>query len=412
MNTVWGLALAALSNEARAVLDILATLDPDGVLEDLLIGDWSEPELDFLHPSKHFDLLALYQTWEPKIEPVFAFATLLLDTANYLWEKGLTKEGMETMQIGEDVCVQLSNIPEVIPIHANICAIAGGVHAEIGFSGRAMARQKCELALDLRKRRVRELEQSGTVASDDSMLLANAWNDVGVVRIQNEEFEEAVPCLQESLRLKNKWESEDKIPWHFGETYKNLSFTHLSRGDFKKAKEFAHRSYNLCSRGMAEKSAATQKAKFILATILLNCGDIEEALMLHKEILIARQEIFGKAHGLTKDSLYNVGEVYRQQGGKLEKAEAKFREALEDCKAWPPEAIARAQYHLALVINEFTDRLTFSRKMEAAQLEEEARQLRERLDPSSVSNTPEANLRLHDFMVSLWAGRTGLVKEI
>ncbi|KAJ3531246.1 hypothetical protein NM208_g8962 [Fusarium decemcellulare] len=409
----------------------LITTDPSWLLVFDNV-DQSEPELDFLHPSKHFDFnfvcksltdhnlvittpvgkqrrLSIHRAlkkyllqcledrshaklqavfWqslkmEPKIKPVLAFATLLLDTANYLWEKGLTKEGMETMQIGEEVCVQFSNIPE-----------------------------KCDLALELRKRRIQQLEQSGHVASDNAILLANAWNDVSVVRIQNEEFKEAVPCLKESLRLKNKWELEDNIPWHFSETYKNLAFTHLSRGEFKKAREFTNRSYNLYSRSIAEKSAATQKAKFILATILLNYGDIEEALKLHKKILLARQEIFSKAPGLTKDSLYNVGEIYRQQGGKLEKAEAKFREALEDYKAWPPEAIARAQYHLALVINKFTNRLTFSRKIEAAQLEEEARQLRERLDPSSVSNTPKANLRLHDFMVSLWARRTSLVKKI
>jgi tetratricopeptide (TPR) repeat protein len=264
-------------------------------------------------------LLNVYLTWKPDIGPTLEFATLLYDLGNYMWERGIKTAG-EILQAGEDVCTLLTDLPETIPIYANLCAIGGAVQGEIGFSGRAMAREKCERALQLRKQRVKQMEASGSLQVNDVMLLAMAWNDVGVVKIQSCEYDAALTDLEESLRLRRRYAVEDDHPWHFGETFKNLAFVRSYQGRLDEAEDLAHRACELCSRGMGEKSAATLKAQFIEATILWNSNKIKEALNMHKSIYRARDEVFGSKHMLTKDSLYSLGEISRLRG-KMEKAE-------------------------------------------------------------------------------------------
>ncbi len=52
MPKVWGLALQELSPEAMQTLLLFAMLNPDGVPEAMLIGDWTEPDIAFLHPER------------------------------------------------------------------------------------------------------------------------------------------------------------------------------------------------------------------------------------------------------------------------------------------------------------------------------------------------------------------------
>jgi len=55
MEKVWALSLRALSANALETLYILAMLDPDGVAEDDLIGDWGGTSTEFLEPQKKFE---------------------------------------------------------------------------------------------------------------------------------------------------------------------------------------------------------------------------------------------------------------------------------------------------------------------------------------------------------------------
>lgn len=202
-----------------------------------------------------------------------------------MWERGPTKDCLTLVDIGEDVCTAISHIDEVATIHANICCVAAGVQQDLRSRGRALSLAKCQQALELRQKRVRGLEQENNLGKTDVLRLANAWNDVGVSMIHGEEFSGAIRYFEESLRLKREWVDEDSLPWHFGETYKNLAFVALSQDRIEKAKDYVRRARELCSRGMAEKSAATQKARFIEANVLLNAGEQDKAYQIHKQVL-------------------------------------------------------------------------------------------------------------------------------
>ncbi len=105
-----------------------------------------------------------------------------------MWQRGLTKDGIVIMDAGEDICNSMSAFEDVVLIHANICAIAGGVHAEIGFGGRAFAMNKCEKVLELRQNRVGILDKNnaagmaGYVCSLDRVLNRTAHKGTNVLQ--------------------------------------------------------------------------------------------------------------------------------------------------------------------------------------------------------------------------------------
>jgi len=94
----------------------------------------------------------------------------------------------------------------------------------------------------------------------------------------------------------------------------------LPQGLTEEAKELARQAAELCARDRAEQSPSTQRARFILASVLLNSDEMQEVLKIHKGVLRAREDIYGKTHPMTKDSIYTIGEIYRLKG-KFEKAE-------------------------------------------------------------------------------------------
>ncbi|KAH9212278.1 P-loop containing nucleoside triphosphate hydrolase protein [Leptodontidium sp. 2 PMI_412] len=55
MAKVWRLALDSLDPQALRTLQIMSMLSPNEVYEDMLFGEWEDPELDFLTDSRRFD---------------------------------------------------------------------------------------------------------------------------------------------------------------------------------------------------------------------------------------------------------------------------------------------------------------------------------------------------------------------
>ncbi|KAI0111256.1 P-loop containing nucleoside triphosphate hydrolase protein [Nemania sp. FL0031] len=353
-------------------------------------------------------LLTIYRDWSPKVKATFDFATLLADTAtNYMWERGLTADAVDILETGERVCNDLSHMEEIRPVYADICAIAGSVHETIGLSGRATALQECEKGLSLRQETVKTLQERGQDITVQGVLqLANAWNDVGVVKLSYGDFEAALTYLMESQRLKRLHKAETDIPWHYGELYKNLAIVKLHQGDTAGAEEDARRSCELCCSGRTEKDASTQKARSILGIVLMNIGKTDEAFKLLKGVYEVRKEILGETNLHTRNSLYLVAELHRRKG-ELCEAESDFRLALNQCEfSWSDESIARARYHLALVIKARPDKLNAERQREAEELTRKARETRDRVALSDErAIIPDDELKSFDFIVSLLAGR-------
>lgn len=233
-------------------------------------------------------LASIYKKHVLKLLPTLQFAGLLADVANILWEKGQTSDAFQIIEVGEEVCEALEKDPEIVPIHANITAIAGAVYAEVGFSGRAVAKVKLLKNLELRMLRLQYLEKEEKVKKHDGMLLSNGYNDYGCVLIQSEEWEEAESIHQKALALKTKYSTEADNPVQFGESYKNLAYVRLAQGKGPEAVDLAKRAYEGYSKEISEMNAATQKVKFVYANILLNTGDIQASKRLNKSVFNVR----------------------------------------------------------------------------------------------------------------------------
>ncbi|KAI0808735.1 hypothetical protein GGR55DRAFT_679954 [Xylaria sp. FL0064] len=463
MAKVWELVLDALKPEALRTLHILAMLGADKIDEDLLFGDWKDADLTFLSESKRFEFnelrkdlidrhlvtatmdsistkLSMHRVFKKHLlqqiddsgaddlSLVFKRAVAMIrrkfpqadeiqtpnsmiwveyTATNYMWERGLTSEALEILTTGEQVCDALLSLEDIKPVYADICAIAGAVHKENGLSGRALALEACEKGLRLRQEKLRALKESGqTDIVHAELQLANAWNDIGVVKLAYDDFDAALPCFMESQILKQRHKMEQDMPWNYGELYKNLALTKLSLGDIVGAEEDARRSCELCSFGQPKKDASVQTARSIRGIILMSVKKTEEAHRLLKGVYHARKEILGETNFHTIDSLYLVAELYRIRG-KLDKAESNFRLALDQCEfSWPDESVARARYHLTLVIKTIPDKLTTERELEAKRLVDEARETRKRIAPSYKNElSPEEEFQCFKFMNSITAGR-------
>lgn len=60
MDLVWAKALQALEPHALDTIHILSMLSPGGVQEEVLIGEWADPELVHLAPSRDFEYVKLF----------------------------------------------------------------------------------------------------------------------------------------------------------------------------------------------------------------------------------------------------------------------------------------------------------------------------------------------------------------
>ncbi|XMA10378.1 hypothetical protein WAI453_003169 [Rhynchosporium graminicola] len=85
-------------------------------------------------------LQSFYSSWKLRVQPSRTFASLLADAGMYLWEIGLRSGSITTLEWGEQVCSSIGDRDDIMSIHANICAIHGACLAEIGLSGRRLAR--------------------------------------------------------------------------------------------------------------------------------------------------------------------------------------------------------------------------------------------------------------------------------
>ncbi|KAJ8128432.1 hypothetical protein O1611_g5202 [Lasiodiplodia mahajangana] len=178
---------------------------------------------------------------------------------------------------------------------------------------------------------------------------------------------------------------------HYGELYKNLAIVKLYKGDTAGAEENARKSCDLCCSSRSERDASIQKAHSMLGVVLMNIGKVDEAFKLLREVYSVRKEILGETNLHTRNSLHLVAELYRLKG-KMEEADE--------------ESIARARYHLALVINAIPDKLNSEREVEAEGLVNKARETRNRVaSPYKSARTPDYELESFDFIVSLLAGR-------
>ncbi|KAL8722293.1 MAG: hypothetical protein Q9225_001198 [Loekoesia sp. 1 TL-2023] len=337
----------------------------------------------------------------PPIAPSIRNARLLSDGGINLWERGMTSEGLRLLKSAETVLDRLDK--DDPQLRANINVIINLLIQDQGLSHIAESKARSWRALEIRLDYARQTKPENYTRNDD-ILLHNAWSDYGCVLLQYNKYEEAESIFQECYTKYLQWGGETEIPYEYYKYSHHSAFCRLYHHDFAKAIQLAEVGLRLITLATGQSSAAN-KTKFDLACIILQSGDTQRALALHKEVLESNMRLHGKFNFLTLQSYYAVGAV-NAYSGNLSEAERWMRKALalEGSRkgSWPEAANARAEFHLSQILKEQGKETD-----EAQKLESQSRTALARLLPPNPLEgvEPGDELALFDHLQPVFDGR-------
>ena len=253
----------------------------------------------------------------PSIAPSVKVAQLLSDGGINLWERGMTNEGLRLLRSAEAVLKKIDSHEG--QLEANIHIIIALLLQDYGLSNVAESKERIWKALQVRKDHVRLTKPELRTRNQD-ILLHNAWSDYGCVLLQYNNYQEAEPIFRQCLTKYREWGTEAEIPYEYYKYNHHTAFCRLYHKDFATAIALAEEGLR-CITLATGQSSATNKTKFDLACILLQSGDLQRSLDLHREVLESRLKQHGKFSFLTLQSHYALGALYAYSG---ELAEAEY----------------------------------------------------------------------------------------
>ena len=239
----------------------------------------------------------------PTITPSVALAQLLSDGGINLWERGMTSEGLRLLRSAEALLDRLSCGED--RLRANIHIIIALLVQDDGLSHVAESMQRISKALQIRKD-YRDQVSPGDYTRNDDILLHNAWSDYGCVLLQYDKYEEAEPIFRQCHAKYREWGSTADIPYEYYKFNHHTAICRIYHHDFDEAIRLAEEGLR-CITLATGQSSATNKTRFDLACIVLQSGDLQRALDLHKEVLEANLRQHGTLSFLTMQSYYAVG---------------------------------------------------------------------------------------------------------
>lgn len=253
-----------------------------------------------------------YVTMEllPSFTPSLKLAKLLSDGGINLWERGMTEEGLRLLRSAEKILDKLSS--EESQLKANIHVIIALLLQDHGLNFVKESRDRIWKALQIREEYLKQTESS-SYTRDDDILLHNARSDFGCVLLQFGKFAEAETIFQSCWKKYKEWGTVRDIPYEYYKFNHHMAFCRLYHQDFDTAIQLAEESLE-CITLATGQSSATNKTRFDLACIILQSGDVQRALNLHREVLEWHLKLHGQFSFLTLQSYYAVGALSAYAG--------------------------------------------------------------------------------------------------
>lgn len=265
------------------------------------------PEYQRLLPHLHTLHDAFYAT-KPHIIGSTDLAKILSDAGMDQHERGITKEGLLLLKTAEDVLDSISYDPESV-MRADIHAVIAMMYDNTGIGTRTEALKRRQIALRIRERVVNE---SSSVRRQDDILLYNSWMELAIAHLHFHRYEEAEPIIEKCLQKYREWGSEMEEPFEYAKYYNKMGLVRMYQGKFDEAIRLAELGVHYMSK--TGYVLFESRFKFDLACIVLQSGDINQAMRLHREIFDARLERLGQSNELTLHSRYAIGVLYEIKG--------------------------------------------------------------------------------------------------
>jgi hypothetical protein len=245
-----------------------------------------------------------------EIAPSVDLARLFSDGGIDLWERGLTKEGLELLHSAENILDQVDSTEDLL--RASIHVVISLLIQDSRLTRIAESKARITDALKIR-RQYREATAPHLYTRNDEILLYNAVSDYGCVLLQYNQYQEAEPLFAECFSKYQVWDVPEKIPYEYAKYYHYMAFCRMYGGHLEEAVALAKQGLHWVTVATGQ-SAATNRWKFDLACLILQSGDREEAMKLHQEILENRIKLHGKYAFLTLQSYYALGACSDFQG--------------------------------------------------------------------------------------------------
>lgn len=144
----------------------------------------------------------------------------------------------------------------------------------------------------------------------DPRLLSNFYNSTGVFFMEAERMGEAMPYLEEAIRLKEEEKNSD--PETLALMMNNLGGLYLNQGEFAKAEPLVRKSMALREKVLPPDHPALGTTYNTMGGMMLELGRAEEAIPYYRKALAIRQKQFGPDHPRVAATLCGLGMGLRE----------------------------------------------------------------------------------------------------
>jgi len=238
------------------------------------------------------------------ITPYVDLAQLFRDGGILLWQRFIFNDACKLLNSAETILDKLDVKED--QLRADIHIATTLLIQYFGISHRAESRDRFRKILQIRKEYEANTPREN-YSQDDIYCLNHAYADYANALLQFNDYKEAEPIYQRCYTTTLEWGPEEANPFECAKLNHHMAFCKMYRRDFKEAIRLSERAIDLV-RVFAENSTQLLlRYKFDLACIILQSGDMERALEMHREILAARMDLQGRASYFTLQSYYAVG---------------------------------------------------------------------------------------------------------
>ena len=257
-------------------------------------------------------ILIAFERARPAMVGSLVFAELLADVGGIdLYDRGRIHEAYKLSNKTVTILDALG-APLATPLRGDALTVIGLCTDVMSIDNRIEALEVREMCLDVRQR-CYDLIPSGKITVHDLIRLYNSHTDL-LCSLQHFNYFERIEQIAEECHLQYKsWGDEKEFPYEYAKYYNHMAYVFLYRGKGAKAVDFAKKGFELAEMATpGTQLAALYKCDW--ANILFQCGEVEESLRVHKEVLRFRKRECGEVNVRTLESRLNIGIIHYFRG--------------------------------------------------------------------------------------------------
>jgi len=311
-------------------------------------------------------LQSAFERSDPPISGSMKFASLLGDAGSLLWEQQLSRVALPALLLGERIALRFVEKDEPDSVLANLENCISMLVVDENPESRQANITRMKRVVRRRERILSSLPP-GQATIEQQVDVGRAWNDLGYLYADLEQFQEADKWMMKSLALYKTLGDESTLRFRFALQYADITVVRIAQGHIEEALGLARKSFELFKEELGREHLETATFEAQLAYALIASGNLNEALLRLTDVLAIRSKNLDGDNPGVLTTKYWIGMVHYYLDH-LDDAESFLRETinLSSNSGLGQPALARARYRLCLVLYEKQQR------KEALALEEEA----------------------------------------